>query len=136
MARDVEILSDLLDLLYETLDCRERWNDFLVELSHHVGCGLAAITVHDFENRAPAIAFSYGLDGKQIDEWNSYYGSKNPRFAELRDAVLKRGGLLVSANSFNAVPAILRNSEYGELQRDWDMYHSLILLAHVSGLLR
>jgi hypothetical protein len=128
MDRDVEILSGLLDLLYDTLDCRERWNDFLVKLCHHAGCEHASITVHDFENGAPTIAFSYGLDGKQIDEWNSYYGSKNPRFALLRDAVLKRGGLLVSASSLNSAPAILRNSEYGEHMRDWDTYHSLILL--------
>ena len=58
MARESVVFLDSIGLLYDSLICPERWNDFLTHLGIQLNCDTAAIALHDLDNRSPSISLS------------------------------------------------------------------------------
>lgn len=126
MGGKVKEFPDLLELLYDVLLCPERWNDFLGELCRRVGCDSATLTLHDSENQFPRVKCSVGISQEQAAEWNTYYGKRNPRSAEVRRAVCRNGSWLGS-NSLCHMSASYREHEYVQWLERCDFYHSMLL---------
>lgn len=130
MDKNFEVLPKLLELLYEVLAYPERWRDFLSELCRHLTCNVV-VSFHDWENRNPVIRFCLGLSDQVVQEWNVYYGSRNPRAPDFLREVRQRGSIL-SAASIADAPAPVRDSEYGHWMRQLDICHSVIAAVPVG----
>lgn len=125
MSASLEACLQLLELLYEGLACPRLWNDFLAELCRRINCEMAALAFHDAENQNPSTDFSYGLSSQILEEWNSYYGKRNPRAQEILQGLRESGGWL-SAASLSGAPTALLDSEYAQWMRSRQLCHSVI----------
>jgi DNA-binding CsgD family transcriptional regulator len=131
MDTSLRALPELLELLYEVLVYPERWRDFLSELCRHITCNVA-VSFHDRENRAPLTRISLGIPNEVVEEWNTYYGARNPRSPNFVRAVHQRGFMLFAGSLSDASEAV-QDTEYGQWQRRRDLCH-LIVAAVSTGL--
>jgi hypothetical protein len=67
-----------------------------------------------------------------VQEWNAYYGGRNPRAPNVRREA-RQNGFALFAGSLSDAPETVQDTEYGQWQRRRDLCH-LVIAAVPSGL--
>lgn len=86
-----ENFSDLLGLLYESLASPYLWEHFLAKLARQFGCEMAAITFHDRRKQNPVMQSSIGMPLPTLQEYQMYYGARNPFTPWVMERVSRTG---------------------------------------------
>ncbi len=132
MALKLPEFSELLGLFYEGLVDPERWEEFLQKSCVYLSCEKAAFSFHDVQNKRPKVGVSIGLTSREVQEFESYYGSRNPAAAEATASALQWGSWH-GVNQLTQHPDYLDSEYYQDFLRPHGLFHSAIGIVSIDS---
>jgi len=132
MAIRLTELSELLGLFYEGVVDAKRWEEFLNQACKHLNYNKAAFSFHDAQNRRPTVGASVGITSREVQEFESYYGSRNPAAADAAASAL-RNGSWHSVNQLSRHPEYLDSEYYEDFLRPHGLFHSAMSMASIDS---
>jgi DNA-binding CsgD family transcriptional regulator len=124
--------AELLGLFFEGLVDARRWEDFLNQSCARLNCESGGLSFHDLQNKKPRVGASVGLTGRQIADYESYYGSLNP-IAPVATASARRVGFSYSVNHLTLHREFLQSEYYQDFLRPHRIFHSAMGTAVIES---
>src|SRR5215472_4817173 len=127
MAIRLAEFSELRSLFYDGLTDARHWDTFLDQTCKRLDCNKAALSFHDTQNMRATVGVSVGMSGREMQEFESYYWSRNPTVAE-------RTAITLGVGSWHSVFNPFDRREYleSEYYRDYCLPHGIIYAALAS----
>jgi DNA-binding CsgD family transcriptional regulator len=114
-------LFKLIGSLYEAATCVERWDDFLRLTVEQFSAEKAALTLHSHQNRVVTIR-SIGFPAEATQEYNAYYGARNPLVGPYSQLVAKTGAWYGLARSIVGEQEYKASEYYNDFGRKYGTY--------------
>lgn len=117
-----EVLFDLIGSIYEAAASPERCGDFLELAARIFACDRALLTIHDRQRSHAQLQLGYGFNPDEIQQYNTYFGVRNPAVGRVFACVHKIGSWNGLARSLVCEKEYERTEYYNDFGRKNGLY--------------